>query len=35
MLLDLANGRFFRIEEDDERRTIVRDMIARGARVGG
>lgn len=33
MPLDLANGRFFLIEEDDERRTIVLDMIARGARV--
>lgn len=33
MPLDLANGRFFLIEEDDERRTIVRDLIARGARV--
>lgn len=33
MPLDLANGRFFLIEEDDERRSIVRDLIARGARV--
>lgn len=33
MPLDLANGRFFLIEEDDERRTIVSDLIARGARV--
>lgn len=28
MPLDLANGRFFLIEEDDERRTIVLDMLS-------